>query len=206
MTDALGNTFTDTVLVEVGTLTVQNVFLSPPAADTTSVHAGAVLNAWAGTPDPGQQVADGFTDPIYPRNVIITLVDTNNSVTGGTARLTGTDARGQSRSEVIAISDTGGGGSSTNTGAAPFATITRLDLYSFAGLDGDEQVTLGVGTQFGLTGVLEAAADVLYVHEHQGGVVISGGYAVDVTGGQQGITFTSAPDGTRDYVVVFRTR
>jgi len=36
--------------------------------------------------------------------------------------------------------------------------------------------------------------------------VLTTGYTVDATTGQQGITFANAPDGARNYIVVFRAR
>ena len=84
--------------------------------------------------------------------------------------------------------------------------VTQVDVYGLSGdVDdfGADTVSVGVGTKFGLTGVLTAAADVVYVNDD--GTVMTSGYTVDATSGQQGITFANAPDGTRTYVVVFLT-
>ncbi|UCE59896.1 MAG: hypothetical protein JSU63_20930 [Phycisphaerales bacterium] len=204
ITDASSRTFTDSVPVEVGTLALQNVFLAPTATNTNSVLAGTALTALCLFPDPGQQIVAGLTNPVYPRNVVITINDADNSITGGTARVSGLDARGLSSSEVISIAASVGT-SSTNTGLVPFATVTGIDLFAFTGADaGADQVSIGVGDKFGLTGVIDAAGDVAYVIED--GAVMSSGYTVDATSGRQSITFASAPNGARNYTVVFRAR
>ena len=162
------------------------------------------MSATAVTADPGQQILAGFTNPVHPRNVVITITDVNVSITGGTARVTGLDSRGLSRSEVITIGASTGA-STSHTGVVPFATVSQIDLFNFTGLNAFvDSVSLGVGTKFGLTGKLNSASDVLYVNE--AGTVLTGGYTVDATASQQGITFASAPNGVRDYVVVFRVR
>ncbi|MCP4248244.1 MAG: hypothetical protein GY778_14455 [bacterium] len=208
VTDAVGNTFTDTVTVEVSTLALQNFFFAPATADVVSVLGLTDFTAAAENADPGQQVLAGaLTSPVHPRNVVITIVEGNaNSINGGTARVTGLDARGQSVSEIINIAASAGGGS-TNTGVVPFATVTQVDFYDFNGVTifpFVDKFEIGVGTKFGLTGVLDAATDVRYVSEN--GTVITAGYTVDATAGQQGITFAGAPDGARNYTVVFRAR
>ena len=204
VTDASGRTFTDSMLLDVTSLALQNVFLAPAATATNNVLGGTALNVWAGTADPGQQITAGLTNPVYPRNVILTISDADNSITGGTARVTGLDARGLAISEVISIAASAGT-SSTNTGVVPFATVTRVDLFAFTGADaGADQVSVGTGVKFGLSGVLTAAGDIVYVIE--GTTTLTAGYSVDATAGQQGITFTNAPNTARNYTVVFRAR
>ncbi len=207
ITDALGASATDTVFIEVITLSVQNVFLAPVVQDTVSVLAVIDIDGAAEipTPDPGQQIfpAAGLTNPAYPRNVRIAIVDADDSSSGGTARVIGLDARGQPQSEIISIAASNFGGS-INTGIVPFATVTEVDLFSFNGADSSDQVEIGVGNKFWLTGVIDSAGDVLYVKE--GSTVLTSGYTVDITSGQQGITFSSAQNGATDYTVVFRSR
>ena len=119
-------------------------------------------------------------------------------------RVNGLDARGFPQSEVITIAASGGG-SSTNTGTVPFATVTGIDVFIVAGVTAFvDQIVIGLGNKFGLTGRVNAGGDVLYVNE--GGTVMTAGYAVDATAAGQGITFAAAPDGARNYVVVFRAR
>ncbi len=207
VTDALGRRITDTVSVAAGIRVMQNTFLAPIAADTTSVLAVTNLTAAAASSDPGMQITAGVSSPAHPRNVVITLNDSDNSITGGTARVTGLDARGELRAEIITLVASSGG-SSTNTGAVAFAVVTRIDLYDLNDVTlfppPVDTVSVGVAEKFGLTGVLGSAADVLYVSED--GKVITSGYSVDATTGQQGITFAVPPNGSRDYIVVFRTR
>ena len=204
VTDAGGKSFTDSISVKVSTLAMQNLFFDPATADTTSVLGTTLLTASPSGADPGQQIVAGFTNPVHPRNVVITIGDLNVSITGGTARVTGLDSRGLSRSEVITIGASTGV-STSHTGVVPFATVSQIDLFNFTGLTAfSDTVALGVGTKFGLTGKLNAASDVLYVNE--AGTVLTSGYTVDATASQQGITFASAPNGARDYVVVFRVR
>ena len=202
-TDASGNLFTDSVFVEVSSRAIQNLFLAPAVADTASVYGGSPLNIFASLGDPGQQISAGFVNPAHPRNIVVLITDPNNSVTGGSARITGLDARGQAITEIVTIAGSAAG-SSTNVGIIPFSIVTRLDVYGLGGRSGNESVSLGVGSKFGLTGVIDAATDVLYVSE--GGTVLNSGYTVDAVAGQQGITFSNAPNGARNYVVVFRAQ
>ena len=208
LSDALGNTFTDTVTVEVSTLAMQNFFFAPATADTTSILPVTDFTAAAQNADPGQQILDAsLTNPAHPRNVIITLTDGNNSIGGGTARVTGLDARGQAVSELITIAATSV--TTTNTGAVAFATVTQIDLYGFTGVTTFPPIQadtfeIGVGVKFGLTGILEGTTDVRYVNE--GGTIITTGYTVDGASATQGITFAAAPNGARNYVVVLRAR
>lgn len=204
ITDAQVRMFTDTIIVQISTLALQNIFLAPAATAINNILGATTFTPSVIGGDPGQQITVGLTNPAHPRNVVITIIDVNNSITGGTARVTGLDARGLTQSEVITIVASGGG-SSTNTGVAPFATVTGIDLFNFSGSNPfTDQVSVGVGDKFGLTGNLSAAGDVLYVNE--GGQVSTTGYTVDAAVGQQGLTFATAPNGARDYVVVFRAR
>jgi hypothetical protein len=209
LTDADGVTATDTVFIEVTTLSMQNVFLAPAALDSTSVLAAFNIagSAQAPTADPGHQIfpANGLTNPAYPRNVRIVIVDGDNGITSGSARVIGLDARGQAQSEIISIACSCGGSGSVNTGVLPFATVTEVDLFGFNDITAfTDTVQIGVGLKFGLTGVLDAAGDVLYVKE--GATALTTGYTVDATTGQQGITFAAGPNGARDYTVVLRPR
>ena len=90
-------------------------------------------------------------------------------------------------------------------GVVPFAAVTRIDLFNFTGVDAFvDMVSVGVGNKFGLTGPIEAATHVLYINE--AGTVRTSGFTVDATANQQGVTFSVAPNGTNDYVVVFWAR
>jgi len=203
VTDAQERTATDSVIVEVGTLLAQNTFLAPPAASTDGLFTLTLL-AGVNGPYPGLALtsAEGLTGPAHPRNVVVFIGDADGSITAGKARITGYDARGQAQTEVIDIVPPSGSG--TRSGTKPFASVTQVNLYDFTGNDFTDTFSIGVGDKFGLTGLLSAATDVLYTNE--GGTVLTSGFTVDLTAGQQGLTFANAPNGSRDYIVVFRLR
>jgi hypothetical protein len=207
VTDALGRTSGDTAHVAVSSTAMQNYFPAPVAADTDGILAETLINASAAGGAPGHEITAGLTSPSEPRNVVIVITDQNNSISSGTARVTGLNARGLTQSEVISITPSAGG-TSTTTGAVPFATVTEIELYDFVGLTTfppavADRLTVGRGEKFGLTGVLAAESDVLYINE--GGTVFTSGFTVDVTAGQQGVIFVTAPNGARDYIVVFQS-
>lgn len=208
LTDGGGRTFVDSTSVVVRTLATQNVFLAPPATVASVVLADTGLDNTATGGDPGLTLlpVDGLTNPAHPRNVVLTLTDADNSVGGGTARITGLDARGFDQSEVVTL-PASAGGFATVTGVKPFAAVTRVELFNFAGVInpfGFDTLAINAGLKFGLTGTLGNATDVLYVVE--GSSAYTAGHVVDTTAGQQGITFQNAPNGARNYVVVFRPR
>ncbi len=207
VTDAVGRTSTDTTSVVVGSNVLQNYFPAPAAADTDGILAETLIAAAATGGAPGHEINAGLTSPSEPRNVVIVITDQNNNINSATARVTGLNARGQAQSEVISITPSAGGGSTT-VGAVPFATVTTIELYDFDGLTtfppaNADRLTVGRGDKFGLTGVLMSELDVLYINE--GGTVDDSGFTVDATAGQQGVSFATPPNGVRDYIVVFRS-
>jgi hypothetical protein len=212
VTDNAGQVFTDSVSVVVRAKTVmQATLLTPAAPDLTGVLGVTTLTGASLGGDPGQQILTAaLTDPDYPRNVIITITDADNSITGGTARVTGIDVWGTVRTETFNIpasASTPPPGSSTNVGAIPFASVRQIDLYDFNGVDvffGQDKITIGLGDKFGLTGVFDVPGDILYVNE--GGTVDTAGYTVEATPGIQSVTFGTPPDGGTDYTVVYRGR
>ena len=213
ITDAGGSSITATASVEIPSAALKNDVVEAPAAlDTTSLLALKQLAAACTGADPGQQIlpADGLTSPSEPRNIIITIddQDDNDSIAGGTARVVGTDARGQSATEILSIA-AASGGISTTVGAVPFATVASVDLYNLNGVVTfppflADRVSIGVGNKFGLSGTLDATSSVLYTIEDS--VVKTEGYTVDATTGRQGISFATAPNGIRSYVVVYLSR
>jgi hypothetical protein len=188
--------------VTIRTIVVEDTFTNPPAADTNSVLNNQVLNqVLANAPDPGQQITAGLTDPADPRNLVITVTDGNNTILSGKIRVTGINALWQDQSELINISASAGGGS-VNTGSVPFISITSLNVYDFNMVDGGDRIDIGVGKKFGLSGILHLATDIRMVLE---GGVVSTTYTLDLTTGQQGITFANDPNGARTYIVRFHT-
>ncbi|MBN1343767.1 MAG: hypothetical protein JXQ73_13875 [Phycisphaerae bacterium] len=212
VSDNVGQVFTDSVSVVVRAKTImQSTFLAPAAPDLVGVLGITTLTGASLGADPGQQILSAsLNDPDYPRNIVITITDADNSITGGTARVTGIDVWGNVRTEVFNIPASAAlppPGSSTNVGAIPFASVRQVDLYDFNGVDtffGLDKITIGLGSKFGLTGTFDVPGDVLYINE--GGTVVTAGYTVDVTPGEQGVTFATPPDGATDYVVVYRAR
>ena len=207
VTDAIGRTTSDTVQVAVGSTILQNYFPAPAAADDEGVLAASFFTGPASGGAPGQVITTGLTSPSEPRTARIVVTDTDDSVAWGFARITGLNARGLTQVETIAIGASSGGGSTT-VGAVPFATITKVEFYGFAGITyfppvSADKISVGRSDKFGLTGTLVTASDVLYVNE--GGTILTSGYTVDVTANQQGVTFASPPDGARNYIVVFRS-
>jgi len=202
VTDALGRTSAATIVVTIRTLLLENVFLAPVAATTNSVINNRVLTpGQVNGPDPGLQLTSGWTDPVHPRNLLITVTDGNNTIQTGKIRITGYNARWYDQSEIITVAPSSGGGS-TNVGTVPFIGITRIDLYDFDFADGGDRIDIGVGNKFGLSGLLHTPSDVRVVLEN---ATVSTSYTLDLTAGRQGITFGNNPNGARDYTVRFHT-
>jgi len=87
------------------------------------------------------------TQPVMPRNVTLTMVDTTPSLTGGTITVVGIDQNGKSVSEVHTYSVAG-----LYTGAVAFASVKSVNCAltgTFTGA-GDETMAIGVGDIFGL--------------------------------------------------------
>lgn len=209
ITDFAGRRAADTATLRVSSLAVQNLFLAPPASNTTSILPESGLTWSALGADPGKQffAADGLVSPAHPRNLVVTIIDANDSIGGGFVRVTGLDARGYPQSEVISIPGTSGS-ISTSAGQLPFATVHQVDAFGFTGsinvFGQTDTISIGVGEKFGLTGLLRYASDVPYIYE--GSTARTSGFLLDLTPGQQGITFVSPPNGARHYTVVFRAR
>ncbi len=202
VTDALGRTCIDTIVVTIRTVLLEDIFTAPTAATTNSVINNRVLTpGLANGSDPGQQVTSGWTDPVHPRNLVITVTDGNNTIQSGRIRITGYNARWYTQSEIINVAASSGGGS-TNVGTVPFIRIIRIDLYDFDMADGGDRIDIGVGNKFGLSGLLHLDSDVRFVLE---GATVSTTYTLDLAAGRQGITFASAPNGARNYTVRFHT-
>ncbi len=204
VTDSVGRTATDGMLVEVGTVVIQNTFVDPAAAANDSVRAITPLAA-AANAYPGQTLTDAqLTDPGEPRDLAFLITDANQSVTSGSVEIVGVDAQGNTRSETINFTRVGGGNITFNSGGT-FVHIDEVNIYDFSSLNPiADLVSIGIGNKFGLTSVLATASDVVYTNE--GGTYYTSGFTVDATAGEQGVTFVNDPNGARDYTVVFRVR
>jgi len=87
------------------------------------------------------------TQPVMPRNVTLTVVDTTPSLTGGTITVIGIDQNGKSVSEVHTYTVAG-----LYTGAVAFAKVKSVVCAltgTFTGA-GDETMAIGVGDVFGI--------------------------------------------------------
>jgi hypothetical protein len=143
---------------------------SPAVGSTTAVHAALAVLA-AGGP---QVVTTGITSPAVPRNVTATAGGTAGDIKAVAVTVTGTDAAGQTISEVLPAFtvDTAG----TVVGSKAFATVTS---YSVPAMDGvGATVAIGTGAKLGvgdrlnrnsvsnayLNGVREAVAPTVAVH------------------------------------------
>jgi len=87
------------------------------------------------------------TQPVMPRNVTLTLVDTTPSLTGGIITVIGIDQNGKSVSEVHTYTVAG-----LYAGAVAFAKVTSV-VCALAGTftgAGDETMAIGTADVFGL--------------------------------------------------------
>ncbi len=89
-----------------------------------------------------------LTQPKFPRNVVVTIVDTTPSITAGIVTIVGTDQDGNPVTEVYDCA----AGVGTYTGNIAFAKIASITLANFATLGGagDETIAIGSGTKIGL--------------------------------------------------------
>lgn len=155
----------------------------PKTADTTSVVATVNLT---------NTTLTLATQPDYPRNVVITIVDTTPSITVGTVTVTGTLADGSTAQTEVFNCAAGAG---TYTGAKAFAKITSIVTTSFATLGGagDETIAVGVGTKLGLSfrGTLVSVFKACVDNADETVGTVSTTYGTIIP--------TSVPNGTRVY-------
>src|SRR5262245_5714395 len=94
-----------------GSLAISSYSLGTPALGaTTAVHAAIPLTSGA------QDISTALTNPDSPRNITVTG---NASGNAGNVVITGTDVKGATLTETIALS-----GTSTVVGNKAFATVT----------------------------------------------------------------------------------
>jgi len=86
--------------------------------------------------------------PDIPRNVEVTLLDTNSSVVSGYVTVYGISATGKAISEVFR--PTPGGGSQTVSGKKMFAQVTKVVTVDVSGATGSDDYTVGMGNVIGL--------------------------------------------------------
>ncbi len=108
---------------------------NPAAASATAVLAAT--NLTSGT----QTITSGITNPDFPRNLSITG---GAALMAGNVVITGTNIRGATITETIALS-----GTSTVVGNKAFATVTSIQLPALTN-DTNDTVSVGIGVKLGL--------------------------------------------------------
>ncbi len=84
--------------------------------------------------------------PDVPRNLTLTTVDANASISAGTVTVVGKDAQGRTVKEVFNIKTAG-----TKVGTKIFASVTSATVAGVAGVGaGVDTITVGVGNIIGL--------------------------------------------------------
>ena len=167
-------------------------WLAPDAASATAVHAAVTLgNAVTTT------VTTSITDPDFPRVLSITGAMTGGSLTGNVV-ITGTDIRGNSITDTIALNNNG-----TVDGIKAFKTVTSI-LFPARVTSGDT-VSIGISDKLGLEMIPYIAVAISAHH----GATLEGtlptitGHATDIS--QCLADFNSACGADHDQHVVFYT-
>lgn len=127
---------------EKGSLLLANkqVFLSPAAAANNTLKAATNITA---TP----QTLTPTTQPVVPRNITLTLVDTTPSLTSVSAVINGIDQNGKPCSETLEFTAAG-----MQTGSVAFAKVSSVVVTSVGSFTsgGDETMAIGAGNKHGL--------------------------------------------------------
>jgi hypothetical protein len=112
----------------------------PVAADADELRASTVANKTTST------TWSTFSASIdYARNITVTTGGTTGDVKAGNIAITGTDIRGNTLTENIAVI---ANQNSTSTGSSAFATVTQVVVPAQDGLAAE--FAIGVGDKFGL--------------------------------------------------------
>jgi hypothetical protein len=163
---------------------------APAAATATYVHAAVTLGAAA------QDVNTSITNPDFPRNV---TVKGNASGIAGNCVVTGTNIRGETITDTIALS-----GSSEVAGVKAFKTVTNVNMPAKTNGSGDT-VSVGMGVKFGLdrkmveASVIDAYAD--GVRETTAATVAFSSTLI----GANTVSTNTAPNGSHNFSVIFAT-
>ena len=116
------------------------VYKAPAATADNTLKAATNITTLTQTLTP-------TTQPVMPRNVVLTVVDTTPSLTGGTMTIIGIDQNGKSVSEVFIYSVP-----AAYIGSVAFALVKSVVCAltgTFTGA-GDETMAIGVRDAFGL--------------------------------------------------------
>jgi len=95
--------------------------------------------------------------PDIPRNITVTRTAVGAADTGGTVTITGTSVEDKPITEAITV----GADGVTVAGAKAFKTVTSVVGAGWVIDEGNDTITVGVGTELGLTAKVAAAADIL---------------------------------------------
>lgn len=162
---------------------------------TTIVNAQNVVTAANYT-----AVAMTADQPDYPRTLVITLTDADDSLTDGSIRITGYDAVGRRLVEIITgVTSTIG---KTIETLNAFAWVEELAIKGFAGIDaGTDKISLGLGSGLGVPRYLEHQSDLIAVISGITDDLAAGG-TLDRPRGVY--TPNAAPDGSLNYLFLIR--
>lgn len=185
---------------------VLDLWTDPATADVDGYKAAFTAPATATTysgSDFDGAIGQGSVD--FARNVTITgVTGLGEALVEKSAVIIGYDIEGQLRSETLTIS-TGGQGASDNTTYS--GTVAFKSLYSVyipadgSGSPGD--YSIGFGNVLGLTKPLTQGG-IIQEFVNNAGPGVAGTWAVSSSSGPNG-TYTpnSAPNGARDYLIIY---
>jgi hypothetical protein len=168
----------------VGTLVnapIVKYSIAPANTSNTAVHAAVLLAQTVTT-----TVTTGFTNPDFPRNILIKGV---TNVTGDVV-INGTDFNGTIITETIASN-----GASVVVGALAFKTVTSVVLPPYA-VAGTENISIGYGVKFGMPKALPNAG-LLLVKSFSAGAADTGTLTASATLSACVFAINGTPDGTK---------
>lgn len=143
-------------------------------------------------------VSSFLAQPDVPRNIVVTPTGTINDVAAGNVVVNGSDARGNSISESFAFT---ANQSTAVTGTKLFAAVTSI-VFPVEDSPFGATWDVGIGNKLGLKACLDSSAFVIKAF------VGSTAETVTVTSSStalesNGFTPTNAPDGNRDYEILY---
>lgn len=178
--DVVGTDNLTFALLNSGAPRMKAFLISAPAAAGVAVHAAIAS-------DNASAVTTGITNPAIPRAVQIVF---HASWDGGDVTIVGTDQFDNAQTEVIA--DTAG---STVQGVKVWKTITSINQET-VGAGGTAVATVQTGTKIGL---LTAISDTAFGLAHVDGAADNATFNATYNS----VLFTSAPNGSKNYVVAY---
>jgi len=163
---------------------------NPAGSSATAVLAAT--NLTSGT----QTITSGITNPDFPRNVSITG---GAALMAGNVVITGTNIRGATITETIALS-----GTSTVVGNKAFATVTSIQLPALTN-DTNDTVSVGIGVKLGLERMLAAdlvlATSVNGTYEATRPTIAKSTSAIE----SNTISTNTAPNGSKPIIAAYVT-